>query len=253
MPKVSIIILTKDRAGFLKQALESVRLQTFFDYEVIVVNDGSRDSTPQILKDSRLKDLKILNHQNSVGIIKSRQEALQQAAGEYVAFLDDDDEWVDKDKLKKQVEFLEKHQDYVLVGGGIVIRMQNEELRMKNGGQEKFRPTVDAAIRKTMLLRNNFFTSTVMFRKSKALEAGGFISDGVDVAEDYDLWLRMGRLGKMYNFKQVFTSYRQSSYNKAKFRKFLLKQLALIKRHKTAYEGYYLSSIILNLRLFLNF
>ena len=62
MPKVSIIILTKDRAGFLKRALESVRLQSFFDYEVVVVNDGSRDNTQQVLKDSRLKDLKILSH-----------------------------------------------------------------------------------------------------------------------------------------------------------------------------------------------
>src|SRR6185437_4220322 len=138
MPKVSIIILTKDRAGFLKRALESIRSQTFLDYEVIVVNDASTDSTPKVLKDLTFKDLKVLNHKTSEGIIKSRDEALGYAVGEYVAFLDDDDEWVDKNKPKKQVEFLELHSGYVLVGGGIVIRMQNQELRMKNGGQQKF-------------------------------------------------------------------------------------------------------------------
>src|SRR5581483_3277770 len=119
-----------------------------------------------------------------------------------IAYLDDDDEWIDQDKLKKQVEFLDSHQNYVLTGGGIKI----------SESEIKLRPETDEQIRKTMLLRNNFFTSTVMLRRSSALLAGGFIKDETDLAEDYDLWLRLGRIGKMHNFQAAFTRYTVSHY-----------------------------------------
>lgn len=242
MAKVSIIVLTKNRPELLRQALLSVKRQTFYDYKIIVINDGSTDETKEVLKDLKLKDLKIITHEKSVGIIESRMEALLNSAGEYVAVLDDDDEWVDLNKLKKQVEFLDSHPDYVIVGGGIEIQ------RLKDLKIERFRPQADGKIRKTMLLRNNFFTSTVMFRRQAAIDAGGFIKDNIDLGEDYDLWLRMGKLGKMYNFLEVFTAYRPSSYNKEKFGQFLQKQLNLISQHKKDYPYYLPAFIILKLR-----
>ncbi len=100
-----------------------------------------------------------------------------------------------------------------------------------------------------MLFRNNFFTSTVMFRKNFAIKSGGFIKDEVDFGEDYDLWLRMGKLGKMHNFQEVFTLYRLPDYNKEKFRAFLAKQLRLVKQHRQDYPYYRLANLILKLRL----
>src|SRR5574337_1894372 len=116
MPKVSVNILTKNRAGVLKKALESVFSQSFLDLEAVVINDGSTDNTRQVLESLAREKLKVIHHPKALGITQSRQEALGASAGEYVAILDDDDEWVDKDKLKKQAEFLERHPDYVLVG-----------------------------------------------------------------------------------------------------------------------------------------
>src|SRR4051812_9226023 len=121
MPKVSVNILTKNRPELFKKAYASVRAQSFIDYEVVVVNDGSTDGTAEVLKDLKIENLKIITHTSSQGITKSRQEALEQSAGEYIAILDDDDEWIDPEKLKKQVEYLDGHQDVVLVGGGIEI------------------------------------------------------------------------------------------------------------------------------------
>jgi glycosyltransferase involved in cell wall biosynthesis len=242
MPKVSVNILTKNRAGLLKKALASVERQTFRDFEVVVIDDGSADGTNVVLegyKDTRIQGY---NHRQSEGISKSRQEALLASQGEYVAILDDDDEWVDADKLAKQVKFLDEHTDAVLCGGGILI--SNFKFQIP-----KFRPSSDAAIRSTMLLRNNFFTSAVMFRREAAIKAGGFIADGQDLAEDYDLWLRMGKLGKMYNFPEVFTAYRQTQYNKERFGRFLAKQLKLIGRHKSDYPYYHFAALILRLRL----
>ncbi len=244
MAKVSVNILTKNRAGLLKKTLLSVAGQTYQDYEVVVVNDGSIDDTELVLNEAAaaILNLKIINHKSSLGITKSRQEALAASAGEYIAILDDDDEWINKDKLAKQVKFLDDNRDYVLVGGGMRAEsgIENQEL--------KIRPKTDKQIRRTMLLRNNFFTSTVMFRRASAVEAGGYLQNGADLAEDYDLWLRLGELGKMHNFSEIFTAYRQTQYNSDKRKQFFYKQLKLIGRHKTNYPYYYPAAMFLRLR-----
>ena len=239
MPKVSINILTRNRSIFLTAALSSLTKQNFKDFEVIVVNNGSTDDTQKVLVSFKNElPLNIISFPENIGITKARQEALLKSAGEYIAILDDDDEWVEADKLKKQTQFLDSHADYVLIGGGI-----------KAGGKLRLRPESDPQIKSSMLLRNNFFTSTVMFRRDAAIKAGGFIYDGVDFAEDYDLWLRLGKKGKMYNFPQVFTAYTQTSYNKARFKDFLRKQLSLINREKASYPWFWLASLILKFRL----
>ena len=246
-----------------------------------MVNDGSTDETGQVLQGYKDARIQVIAHQKSVGITKSRQEALVASSGEYIAILDDDDEWVDKDKLATQVKYLDEHKGCVLVGGGRV----NVSSQGYKDTRMHLRPKTDAEIRRTMLVRNNFFTSTVMFSRVAAVRAGGFIypvrddmsalpgnltnslqenngsfktskisngaSDADDFAEDYDLWLRLGKLGQMYNFPQVFTAYRVPNYNKVKNKAFLRKQLRLIKRDKGSYPLYYLAVILLRLRLFL--
>lgn len=245
MPKVSVMILTQNRAELLSKALLSVQAQTFRDHELIVVNDGSTDGTQDVIRTFKHLNIKIIEHQASVGITASRQEALLASSGSYVAILDDDDEWVDPDKLKKQVEFLDQHPDVVLVGGGIKISNIKHQI-------SKIRPQTDRQIRKTMLFRNNFFTSTVMFRRGVAIKAGGFIKDQDDFAEDYDLWLRMGKLGKMHNFQEIFTLYHQPDYNKERFKAFLQKQRILIKQHRRDYPHPGWAEIILKFRLLFN-
>ncbi len=245
MPKVSVNILTKNRAELLPKAVESVLKQSFQDFEIIMVNDGSTDNTQDVIESFSHSIIKSINHPNSIGITLSREEALQQSRGEYVAVLDDDDEWADRDKLKKQAEFLDQHPEVVLVGGGIEVRGEGQ------GAKRKFRPSPDQQIRNFMLLRNNFFPSTVMFRREAAVAAGGFITAAIDLAEDYDLWLRLGRIGKMYNFPEVFTAYCVPSYNKERSRQFFHKQLKLIGQHKHNYRYYWIAKIILLLRLWL--
>jgi glycosyltransferase involved in cell wall biosynthesis len=246
MPKVSIIILTKNRLVFLKQALSSIQRQTYKDFEVVVVDDGSNDGSGDFLKSIQsggdmVGDFKLISHQVSQGITLSRQEALSLARGKYVSILDDDDQWVDNYKLRKQVGFLDEHPEYVLVGGGIKI--------MGKTPFNKYRPKTDTEIRRTMLFRNNFFTSTVMFRRDSAVRVGGFIKDEIDLAEDYDLWLRLGKVGKMQNFSEVFAQYAQPAYNKSKFKQFLTKQLKLVKANNKAYPLGLLAQWVLYFRL----
>jgi glycosyltransferase involved in cell wall biosynthesis len=242
--KVSINVLTKNRRRLLEKALLSVRNQNFKDYEIVVVNDGSTDDTQNILENLKIENLNIIKHESSVGITLSRREALLDSKGEYVAILDDDDEWIDEDKLAKQVKYLDKHQDCVVVGGGITISNIKYQI-------SKFRPETDERIRNWMLLKNPFFTSTVMFRREATLKVGGFVKDDIDLGEDYDLWLRLGKIGKMYNFPEAFTLYAKPRYNKEKFKQFLRKQLRLIDRHAKDYPHHLLAKLILKARLIL--
>ena len=155
MPKVSINILTKNREELLQKALASVSTQTFNEYEIVVVNDGSSDNTSEILKSFNHLNIKSLNHSSSAGITLSRQEALHASTGEYVAILDDDAEWIDTDKLQKQVDYLNNHPDTVLVGGGIVINPKYEILNSIQLLNIKFqtaksRPETNKQIRNTI-------------------------------------------------------------------------------------------------------
>jgi glycosyltransferase involved in cell wall biosynthesis len=249
LPQVSILILTKNRASLLEACLRSIDRQTFRDFEVVLVNDGSTDTTPAVIDNfaSRL-NIRVITHSTSHGITKSRREALLNCTGEFVAMLDDDDEWADPDKLERQVAFFQSHPGTVLIGGGRLLR-RSDEMPEKAAMDAISRPGDDATIRKTMLLRNNFFTSTVMFRRTAAMAVGGFIDDGSNVTEDYDLWLRLGTRGEMHNFPEPLDIYRVPAYTKEKFRMFLRRQLELIGRHRKDYPYYRISAAILRFRI----
>ncbi len=259
--KVTVIILTKNRDQLLERALYSVARQSLRNFEIVVVNDGSTDNTRSMLENfkgqisSQSSDgmtrrmtglnFKILHHDHSQGITVSRQEALAECGGEYVALLDDDDEWIDSEKLQKQISWFEKNPQGVLCGGNIQIKNPKSKKQIT-----KKRPEGDDQIRKRMLLQNPFFTSTVMFKKSAAMEVGGFVKDNIDLAEDYDLWLRIAKKGTLYNFQEVFTNYSLPRYNKEKRRLFLQKQLRLVFLHRHEYPFFSLTRIILKMRIF---
>lgn len=245
MPSVvSVIILTKNRAQLLQKALLSVEAQKNVQMEIIVVNDGSTDTTLDLLT-SWHKPLVVINHQSSIGIIKSRQEAVLRASGQFIAFLDDDDEWIDENKLSQQISWLESDDLNILIGTGMVLV---DELGNKLGSV--FRPKLHTDICKTMLFRNNFFTSSVVVRTSALLQVDGFIDDGRDYAEDYDLWLRLGKQGIMHNIDKPMVKYLLKSTNGLSYKlKFWLKQRDLIQAHKGDYPSFLLADLALTLRI----
>ena len=195
--KVSIILPTYNGSRFIQRSIESILLQSFADFELLVIDDGSTDSTAEIIQEATRSDSRIvyLKNEKNLGIQKTLNKGLRAAKNEYIARIDDDDLWVDEDKLKKQVEFLDTHPDYVLVGTGVII--QNEE------GAELFsflNPQTDEEIRKKILGKNCFTHSSVMFRKSAAIKFGGYDeSQETRHIEDYDLWLKLGTIGKIAN------------------------------------------------------
>lgn len=202
-PLVSIILPTYNREQYIRKAIDSVLDQTYRNFELIIINDGSTDETTEIVSEFSKKDLRvrIITNKVNLGLVKTLNRGIRDALGKYIARLDDDDFWCDKRKLEKQVDFLEKNIEYALVGGG-VIRIDKE-------GKEIVRyllPENDGNIRKIILVDNAFAHSTVLFRKDIWEKTGGY-DKGFDGLEDRDLWLKIGRLNKFYNFQEFFVYY----------------------------------------------
>ena len=107
MPKVSVVIPTFNRAEFLRTAIMSVLNQTYNDFEIIVVDDNSSDHTHQVVKSFKDDRIKYFHHVINLGPAAARNTAISASNGDYLAFLDDDDEWFPH-KLQKQVELLDK-------------------------------------------------------------------------------------------------------------------------------------------------
>ena len=240
-PLVSIIMPAYNGAKWIKKAILSVLAQSFADFECIIINDNSNDNTEEIATRFAQHDkrIKYVKNERNLGVQLTRNIALRMALGEYIAEIDQDDEWIDKDKLKKQIEFLANNKDYVLIGTGVIV--------VDEGGSEiarYFMPETDLEIRKKILRANCFIHSSVLYRAKSVKEIGGYTV--TKMSEDHDLWLRLGRIGKFANFREYAVQYCFSAGGYNSQDKFLrLKQNLLFAReHKDFYPNYLFAIIL---------
>lgn len=191
---------------YLKQSIESVLNQSFSDFQFVIIDDKSKDNSLEIItfyakQDPRINTIR--NKKNS-GIQKSLNSGIANAEGEYIARIDHDDIWCDKDKLKKQIDFLEQNTSHALIGtAAILINESDHEI-----GRAEYQKN-DKDIRKKLLISNQFAHPSILIRK-KALEKVGFYSEekGYRHVEDYELWLRLGKKYKIANLSDYSLKYR---------------------------------------------
>lgn len=238
-PKLSILLPTYNPGKSIKRGIQSVLAQSFDDFELFVIDDGSsEDVFKKFLTDFKGDERVVyLRSEHNLGIQKTLNEGLRGARGAYIARIDDDDEWIDSDKLKKQVRFLDSSPEHVLVGCGAVF--VDEE----GSFISEFKPPgKDEEIRKIILSRNCFIHSSVLFRKDAALRFGGY-DESVDTrhVEDYDLWLKLGKVGKLANmpFAGVKFTVRKSSISSKNLLAQTKKNIALAKKYKKYYPRFF--------------
>ncbi|MBF0625663.1 MAG: glycosyltransferase [Magnetococcales bacterium] len=188
-PRVTVLMAVCNGAAYLPEALESLEVQTLADFELLVVEDGSTDATPDILRRQAQRDprLRILTNPGNLGLTRSLNLGLEQARGEFVARQDADDR-SRPDRLARQCAFLERHPEVGLVGGECAYLDPAGRPRPKH---DPAPATEDLTIRWLALFDNPFYHSTMMFRRSLVTGQGLRYNPELFCAQDFDLWSRM--------------------------------------------------------------
>ena len=209
MPTVSVIIPTYQRANLVNQAIESVLAQTYRDYEIIVVNDGSTDDTKAVLAQFGNKITAI--HQENRGLSAARNTGILASQGKYIAFLDDDDLWL-PEKLAKQIPVLEAKPQIGLIYSDM-FRFNENGVFPDTWGKNF--PTPSLPVSWTLFKGNFIPVPTVVVRRA-CLDKIGWFDESLSACEDYDLWLRIIEKFPVYHLDEPLAYYRQSSDNMQK-------------------------------------
>jgi teichuronic acid biosynthesis glycosyltransferase TuaG len=191
-PLVSIITPTFNSQAYIAETIESVLNQTWQNWEMIIIDDGSTDSTEAIIcscgaRDKRIKYFPLGVNSGRPSVPRNR--GMQRAEGSYIAFLDSDDLWL-PEKLERQVLFMEENKDIFMTYTGCVLQ--------ENGKATRVRPTVsrEGSIFRPLFLLNNFIPClTVMVRHGEKYRNKYLFDEDprLRAIEDYDLWLTIAR------------------------------------------------------------
>lgn len=203
-PRVSIVVPAYAASAFLERTLDTVAAQTYRDFELIVVDDGSPDDTKAVAERwlARTGTRGVCVRRPNGRIAAARNTGLREAKGELIALLDHDDLWT-PDKLARCVAEFDAHPSLVLVGHHTDVREDGRVIRLELKG-----PAVPDMYDRLLFTGNCVGASAAVFRRDKALELGGFREEPqYNTVEDYDFWMRLSRTGPFRFVDAVLSSY----------------------------------------------
>lgn len=189
---VSVVIPTHNREKLLCRALESALKQTYRNIEVIVVSDGSEDNTDDVMKTymSQYDGLKYIAYSPARGGNYARNTGIKSAKGEYVAFLDDDDEW-HEDKIQKQIEMIVNDPEL-----GLICTAMNS-IDDASGRCSVFTPNAQRDSSVGILKSNLIGSTTTVLVRHELLDAVDYFDENLKAMQDYDLWIRLCQITKV--------------------------------------------------------
>jgi len=204
-PLVSVFMAVYNNAGYLRQSIDSILQQTYSNFELIIVNDGSSDDSHKIISTYTDPRIMYIRNEENRGIIASRNIGLKSANGKYLAVLDSDDIAV-AERLEKQVAFMEANPDYGLCG----TNFTNIDATGKKLSKTRF-PQKDPDIRAYLYLGNCFCHSSTMVRTELAKKF--CYSGDIILGEDYQLFIDIAGVSKLANLPFMGCYYRLHSNN----------------------------------------
>lgn len=181
MPKdlISVYVPTRNRVALLERALESVRRQTYAHVEIIVVDDGSNDETPELLAAwASRQALKWIRHETPMGACVARNVAISMATGKFITGLDDDDEML-PDRLSQFIAALRPADSFVCASDWLLSEQGLRRIRL-----------CPRVIDARAILSRNVVGNQIFAERAKLLACGGF-DPALPAGQDYDLWIRM--------------------------------------------------------------
>lgn len=207
MPKVSVILPVYNAEKYLNEAIDSILNQTFTDFELIIINDGSTDNSEKIIDSYNDDRLIKVNNDVNLKLIATLNKGIDLAKGEYIARMDADDISL-PERFNKQVKFLDEHKDYVVVGSNY-----------EAFGDESFisnLPTQDEHIRLELFFSNPFAHPSVMMRKEILTKKNIRYQTKYLHMEDLALWFDLSKHGKCSNLSENLLRYRVAGQNISK-------------------------------------
>ena len=206
-PKISVLMATYNGAAYIRQSINSLLAQTFRDFELIVVDDCSTDSTPAILRTFDDKRLRVFRNESNLGVVLSRNRCLAYARGEFIAMQDHDD-LSRPTRLAKQAAYLDSHPGVVLLGTAAHTLEAGHLTPPK-------RPTTSspALLAWLLMVANPLICSSIMFRASAARQLDGFMRPDYTYADDFDLYHRIRSFGAIARLDEELTIYRLHQTN----------------------------------------
>ncbi len=186
--KVSVIIPTYRRPTFLHRAIASVLNQTFQHFELIIVDDASHDNTHNVVSSFYDPRIRYINHESNKGAAAARNTGIINAQSEYLAFLDDDDEWL-PEKLRLQIALLDNSPSKVggIYTGHIVVdETSGNVLRQRT-------PNNRGNLSNILLSHNCLGSTSSMLLRKECFDTVGLFDESLPSFQDYDLWIRISR------------------------------------------------------------
>lgn len=219
-PVVSVVLPCYNASNYLQECLDSIFAQTFTDFELILIDDGSVDGTESIIKSNTDPRLIYIKNKSNRGVIHSLNKGIKLAKGEYIARMDADDIMA-KNRLQIQVDFLEINSDHGMVGswhnvinsdGMLIGKVQN--------------PVESDELRLLLLFRNQFAHTAITMRTNLAKKL--LYDDDFKYCEDYELWTRMTEHAKVANLPYYLLSYRVHDKNSSGLNFKIVKQNTIV-------------------------
>ncbi len=192
VPFLSVIMPVYNAGDFVAQAIQSILDQTYRDFELIIINDGSIDKSKAVIKSFDDNRIKYFENENNSGIVYSRNKGLKLAKGEYIGMFDADD-IAYPEKFSEQILFLEDNKDFGMVGSWAKF-IDEKGNQLPGSWKLKAQPEMIPAI---MLFKNYFLQSAVLYRK-ECISKFSF-RDGFEIGEDYAIWLEIISEFKTWN------------------------------------------------------
>jgi glycosyltransferase involved in cell wall biosynthesis len=206
IPLVSVAVPAYNVARYIESALESVLRQSFRDFELIVINDGSTDTTPRLLDRIASTDCRVkVVHQQNQGLAPALNRALAECRGKYIARMDGDDLCV-RERFEKQVEYLESNPDCVLLGTHIQFIDCYDAPLVEVPALLRTHEEIDAGLMKGR--GGSLCHPTVMMRADAVRKVGGY-NNAYSNNEDLDIFLKLCETGRAYNLGEVLLKYRR--------------------------------------------
>ncbi len=200
---VSVIMPVYRAEKYIAEAVESVLNQTYPYFEFIIVDDCGMDGSMDIVRQYRDQRVKVLKNDRNRGIAYSRNRALQESRGKYIAIMDDDDVSLAQ-RFEKQVSYLEEHREIDVLGGAVEA-IDAEGKRIREVSEPLKNPLY---IKVHFLFRCIFHNSEMMFRKSLIERNCISYCDNCYGMEDFRFWIECSKVGKMTNLSEIIAKHR---------------------------------------------